>query len=145
MPTNLNSLLQDLLVTAHRLTRVAAQSTGNTTPAAVWHTLSILANEGPLRIGDLARAGRVTQPSMTKVLQQLVDDELVYRIADVDDSRAWLISISQSGTTALENWRSELGRVLGPMFGDLPPSDVETLERAIAILQTRTSTKRRVA
>jgi DNA-binding MarR family transcriptional regulator len=143
--TNPKNLLEDLIVAAHRLTRIAAQSTGSTTPASVWRTLSILTTDGPLRIGDLARASRVSQPSMTKVQQQLVEEELVYRIADVDDSRAWLIAITPKGTQALEDWRSQLAQAMSPMFSDLTPDELQVLERAVGILQDRTDTKRKVA
>jgi DNA-binding MarR family transcriptional regulator len=145
MNAELSALLQDLLVSAHRLTRVAARSTGNTTPSAVWHTLSILVTDGPMRIGDLARAGRVSQPTMTKLLQHLVTEELVYRIADVDDSRAWLIAVTRKGNQALADWRAELSRALDPMFADLTPNELASLTDAVAILQARTSTNRQVA
>lgn len=145
MSTALDSLIASILVTAHRLTRIAAQSTGSTTPSAVWHTLSILTTSGPLRIGDLAKAARVTQPSMTKLAQQLVEDDLVLKIADTHDSRAWLIAIAPQGTAALEDWRSALGGALGPLFADLSEADIDTLEHAVAILQARTNTNRKAA
>ncbi|MEO7373297.1 MAG: MarR family transcriptional regulator [Terrimesophilobacter sp.] len=138
--TDLNSLFARLLVTAHRLTRIAAQTTGSTTPSAVWNTLSILSTAGPLRVGDLARAARVTQPSMTKLVHQLSDDEFILKIADRNDSRAWLIAITDQGTTALDEWRVTLGRALGPMFADLEESDIQTLERAVELLRSRTGT-----
>jgi DNA-binding MarR family transcriptional regulator len=143
--TDLNSLIASLLVTAHRLTRIAAQTTGSTTPSAVWNTLSILSTSGPLRVGDLARAARVTQPSMTKLVHQLSADELVLRIADTNDSRAWLIAITDRGSTALERWRETLGRALGPMFADLEDSDIQTLMRAVELLRSRTGTTQKVA
>jgi DNA-binding MarR family transcriptional regulator len=145
MATDLNTLFASLLVTAHRLTRIAAQTTGTTTPSAVWHALSILSTSGPLRVGDLARAARVTQPSMTKLIHQLSDEELVLRIADSSDSRAWLIAITPAGSTALDQWRSTLGRALGPMFADLDASEIQTLEHAVELLQSRTSTNQKVA
>ena len=145
MPTIERPLVEKLIVEANRLTRVAAQATGSTTPAAVWRTLSILASDGSYRIGDLARASRVTQPTMTKLIQNLAEDELIYRIADVADSRAWLIAITDTGTTALDNWRTELGEALQPMFSDLSVEEIEILERAVTILESRTTTPRRVA
>jgi DNA-binding MarR family transcriptional regulator len=143
--TDLNSLIASLLVTAHRLTRIAAQTTGSTTPSAVWNSLSILSTSGPLRVGDLARAARVTQPSMTKLVHQLSADELVLRIADTNDSRAWLIAITDRGSTELEQWRETLGRALGPMFADLEDSDIQTLMRAVELLRSRTGTTQKVA
>ena len=145
MPTTERPLVEKLIVEANRLTRVAAQATGSTTPAAVWRTLSILASDGSHRIGDLARASRVTQPTMTKLIQNLAEDELVYRIADVADSRAWLIAITDTGTTALDNWRTELGEALQPMFSDLSADEIDILERAVTILESRTNTPRKVA
>ena len=134
MPTTERPLVEKLIVEANRLTRVAAQATGSTTPAAVWRTLSILASDGSYRIGDLARASRVAQPTMTKLVQNLAEDQLVHRIADVADSRAWLIAITDTGTTALEHWRAELGEALQPMFSDLSAEEIEILERAVTIL-----------
>ena len=145
MPTIERPLVEKLIVEANRLTRVAAQATGSTTPAAVWRTLSILAGDGSYRIGDLARASRVTQPTMTKLIQNLAEDELIYRIADVADSRAWLIAITDTGTTALDNWRTELGEALQPMFSDLSVEEIEILERAVTILESRTNSPRKVA
>lgn len=145
MPKTERPLVEKLIVEANRLTRVAAQATGSTTPAAVWRTLSILASDGSYRIGDLAKASRVTQPTMTKLIQNLAEDELVYRIADVADSRAWLIAITDTGTKALDTWRTELGEALQPMFSDLNADEIDILERAVAILESRTNTPRKVA
>ena len=145
MPETQRPLVEKLIVEANRLTRVAAQATGSTTPAAVWRTLSILAADGSHRIGDLAKASRVTQPTMTKLIQNLAESELLYRIADVADSRAWLIAITDKGTRALDAWRFELGEALQPMFADLSPDEIDILERAVAILETRTNTARKVA
>ncbi|HEY0260605.1 MAG TPA: MarR family transcriptional regulator [Lacisediminihabitans sp.] len=145
MSNNPGTLLQGLIVSANRLTRIAAQSTGTTTPASVWRTLSILVTDGPMRIGDLARASRISQPSMTKVQQHLVEEELVYRIADVEDSRAWLIAITPKGTRALEEWRSQLAEALSPLFSDLSEEETAVLERAVGILQERTDTKWKAA
>jgi DNA-binding MarR family transcriptional regulator len=145
MPETQRPLVEKLIVEANRLTRVAAQATGSTTPAAVWRTLSILASDGSFRIGDLAKASRVTQPTMTKLIQNLAEDELIYRIADVEDSRVWLIAITDKGSKALDSWRVELGKALQPMFAGLSPDEIDILERAVAILESRTSTARKVA
>jgi DNA-binding MarR family transcriptional regulator len=130
-------ILESLLVSNHRLTRVAAHATGSKTPAGVWRTLSILASDGAMRVGELALASRISQPAMTKLLPSLVTDELVYRIADVEDSRAWLIAISDKGQSALDEWKRELALALEPMFGDLTTREWATLAAAAALLQSR--------
>ena len=130
-------IFESLITSNHRLTRMAAQSTGSTVSAAVWSTLSVLAVDGPRRNGELAKAARITQPGMTKLLGNLIDDEWVYRIADVEDSRAWLIAISDKGLAALEGWRVELASAMEPVFDDLDAEGWRVLERATAILSER--------
>ena len=82
---------------------------------------------------------------MTKVLNQLVEDEWVSRIADVDDSRAWLIQITAKGRRALTDWRAELARAMEPMFSGVSEADWLTLARAAEILETRTQSSEAVA
>ena len=130
-------ILESLLVSNHRLTRLAAQSTGSKTPAAVWRTLSILSSDGAMRVGELATSSRISQPGMTKVLSGLIEDELVYRIADSGDSRAWLIAISTKGQTALDEWKRELALTLEPLFGNLSTREWATLGAAAELLQDR--------
>lgn len=134
---NSTHILETLLVSSHRLTRIAAQSTGSSVSSATWAALSVLSTDGPHRIGDLAKAARISQPGMTKLLGGLVEDEWVYRIADVEDSRAWLIAISDKGRAALAGWRVELAGAMAPVFDDLDPEGWRVLERATAILAER--------
>ena len=110
--------LESLLVSSHRLTRIAAQSTGSSVSSATWSALSVLSTDGPHRVGDLAKAARISQPGMTKLVQSLAEDEWVVRIADVEDSRAWLIAISDKGRAALAGWRVELAGAMAPLFDD---------------------------
>jgi len=143
--TSSTSTLETLISSASRLTRIAAQRTGSTVNSVAWPTLAILATDGPRRNGDLARAARVSQPGMTKVLNQLVEDEWVSRIADVDDSRAWLIQITPKGRRALDDWRAELARVMEPMFTGIAEADWLVLARAAEILDARTQSSEAVA
>lgn len=138
------ALLENLLTASSRLVRVAAQATGSSTPAAFWRTLSILASDGPMRNGDLARASRVSQPSMSKVQQSLVEDGLVERAADPGDSRAWLLAITPAGRTMLDGWKLTLAEALTPLFSDLTPEEANTLTAAVQIMHTRLNTNREV-
>jgi DNA-binding MarR family transcriptional regulator len=132
-----HDILQTLLVSTHRLGRMAARSTGNPTWSATWAALSVLETEGPHRIGELAAAVRVSQPGMTKIVQNLVVDEWVLRIADADDSRAWSIAIAPKGAAALQQWRETIAAAIAPAFEDLSPDDWRALERAARVLSSR--------
>ncbi|MGN6324725.1 MarR family winged helix-turn-helix transcriptional regulator [Pseudolysinimonas sp.] len=142
MTSERRAALSALLVASSRLVRIAAQATGNRTPSAVWRALGVLESEGPMRVGELAAAVRVTQPGMTRALGQMVEEELVSRIADTADSRAWLIRITERGAAALEAYRVEIGAALEPYFRDLDDADWRVLERASQLMAVRTTAEK---
>jgi len=127
-----------LLVGAHALTRVASLETRTEAPAAQWRTLVLLRDNGPLRIGDLATLSRVTQPGMTRLVTQMVETGLVERTADPDDSRATLVSATDAGMTALDEWLRVLSSALAPRFADLDEQEWATIRRAADIVDART-------
>ena len=134
---DLRQTLGDLVVASHRLTRLAARVTGSTESPATWRTLSVLQTTGPLRLGELATHSRVSQPTMTKLVRNLVEAEWVKRIADTDDARAWQIAVTAKGAEALQQWRDELSSALVPMFADLSDDELATLRGAVAIVGSR--------
>ncbi|WP_307807472.1 MarR family winged helix-turn-helix transcriptional regulator [Naasia sp. SYSU D00948] len=129
--------LASLITSAHHLTRIAARATGDQTSPAVWRTLSVLRSEGPLRLGDLAAASRVAQPTMSKLVQNLAGDDYIRRIADVEDSRAWLIATTPKGERALLEWRDRLTQAAAPYFAGLTTEEAETLAAAADIIEQR--------
>lgn len=133
----LQSLLGDLITTAHRLTRLAAHETDRTESPATWRTLSVLQAHGPMRLGELARQSRVTQPTMTKIVRGLDDLNWIKRIVDGDDARASLIASTPRGENALSEWRETLGTALLPFFDGLTAEEQDTLQRAVDILRDR--------
>ncbi|WP_203230798.1 LemA family protein, partial [Agromyces humi] len=84
-PSDLPTVLGDLVSVNHRITRLAASVTGSTESPAVWRTLSVLRDLGPMRLGELARVSRVSQPTMTKLVHTLDERGWIRRIADVSD------------------------------------------------------------
>ncbi len=133
------STLASLITSAHHLTRIAARATGDQTSPAVWRTLSILSSDGPMRLGELAVASRVAQPTMSKLVQNLASDDLIRRIADVDDSRAWLIATTAKGERALAEWRDRLAEAATSFFAGLSEAERQTLHDAAAIIGRRIS------
>lgn len=131
--------IERIVVAAHALTRVAAVANHNDAPAAQWRALSILQKEGPQRIGELARASRTTQPGMTRLVGALDDAGLVRRERDSEDSRVTIVEITDAGATAMDEWRSQLGQALAPLFDDLDDEEWQALERASHILMSRTA------
>src|SRR3954451_24160814 len=115
--------IEEIIIAAHALTRIAALETRNEAPAAQWRTLSILQSEGPRRLGELATLSRVTQPGMTRLVGQLEDAGLNVRESDPADSSATVIGITDAGPQAIAAWRVQLRDALEPHFADLSDDD----------------------
>ncbi|WP_109210691.1 MULTISPECIES: MarR family transcriptional regulator [Microbacterium] len=129
--------IETLIVAAHALTRVAALETANETPAAQWRTLTILRDHGPLRIGELARLSRVTQPGMTRLVGQMADHGLVERATDAADSRATVVEVTALGLEALNTWLLQLTAALAPHFDDLEPEEWDALRTTASVLMRK--------
>ncbi len=121
----LRQTLGDLVVASHRLTRLAARVTGNTESPATWRTLSVLQSAGPMRLGELAAQSRVSQPTMTKIVRNLVESEWVKRIADT------------RGADALQAWRDALSDALVPMFADLTEDELAAMRCTVEVIASR--------
>ena len=133
--------LETLLVSVNRLIRSALQATGHTTSTAVWRTLGILEADDALRLGELARASRVSQPTMTRLVAGMTADGLVSRTVDPDDSRGQRIEITDTGRERLVAWRAALTSTVGPLFEDLTDDDWDILHDASALIAARTRTE----
>ena len=129
--------IETLIVAAHALTRVAALQTANETPAAQWRTLTILRDNGPLRLGELARLSRVTQPGMTRLVGQMAELGLVERTTDAADSRATVVSVTALGLEALQTWLLQLTTALAPHFEDLDEHEWEALRITARVLSRK--------
>lgn len=127
-----------IILAAHALARIAAQDAGNEAPSAQWRALSILNQQGGMRLGALASAARTTQPGMTRLIGTLEQAGLVERSADPVDSRATVVNATAAGIRALDGWRTELGTTLAPRFANLGDADWRAIERTAAILAERT-------
>ena len=127
-------LLVDLISSTNRLTRIAAVASGNPTPASQWRILSVLEADGPQRIGAIAAALRITQPAITQFVPTLEEQRLVTRTSDPDDARATILTITDDGREALDDWKAELGGALAPLFAGLNENDWRALERAAVVL-----------
>jgi DNA-binding MarR family transcriptional regulator len=131
--------LTDLVQVSARLVQVIRRITrdnGSDESIATWRTLGVLQRSGPLRVGALADASQVAQPTMTKLVSGLVERGWVERLPDSADARASQIGISAEGTTALREWRAGLASVLLPYFSDLSARDLDALRRTVSLVDT---------
>ena len=129
--------LQRLLLAVHALTRIAALDTQNDAPAAQWRTLTLLRDNGPQRLGDLATLSRVTQPGMTRLVHQLSDAGLVTREPHPEDSRVSVIAATDEGLVALDRWLTQLSQALAPHVDDMTDVEWDAVSIAAGALSAR--------
>lgn len=84
-------------------------------------------------LGDLARWRDVSLPTMSKMIQCLVNRELVTRVPDPDNRRAIRITLTPAGEELYGTILAGLQQRLTPLLSDIKPDEqesvLETLER----------------
>jgi DNA-binding MarR family transcriptional regulator len=127
--------------TARRLRQEAA---GELTPTSA-ATLATVERHGPLTPSEVAEIERIRRPSATRSLRSLEDAGLVRRTSDPSDGRSSLVSVTAAGRERLRRLRGRKNAYLARRMRDLPPADVETLERAAEILERIQGSERQAA
>jgi DNA-binding MarR family transcriptional regulator len=142
MPTNANDtslidaaaqLRMAIVRTARRLRQEAAGETNGLTPTST-AALATIERHGPLTPSELAGIERVKRPTVTRTLGCLEREGLVDRAPDPADGRSSLVSVNAAGRERLRRLRRRKNAYLARRMRQLPTEDLETLERAAAIL-----------
>src|ERR1700704_2575365 len=120
--------------TARRLRQEAAGAADPLTPPSA-AALATVERHGPLTPSELAEVERVKRPTATRTLRVLSESGLVERAPDPEDGRSALVSITAAGRERLRRLRGRKNASRARRMRDLPATDVETLERAAAILE----------
>ncbi|ADG96723.1 transcriptional regulator, MarR family [Segniliparus rotundus DSM 44985] len=101
--------------------------------------LFVIAQHGPLRLGDLANRERVTAPTMSRVVTLLEQAELVQREPDPADGRATLLSLTPQGSEYVAGDASEKIKTVESALATLSDEEqkqvvrwLQTLEAAVA-------------
>lgn len=119
--------------TARRLRQEAATETSGLTPTSV-AALATVERHGPLTPSELAEIERVKRPTMTRTLGCLEREGLVDRTPDPADGRSSLVTINAAGRDRLRRLRGRKNAYLARRMRGLSAEEVETLGRAVEIL-----------
>ncbi len=113
----------------HRL-RAASGELGIGTLSAY----AMLGRRGPMRSGDLARLEGVAAPTMTRMMDVLVQRGLVERNPDPDDGRASLLDLTEAGRVEMARVRAERARRLEALLEPLSPDQLNQLREIVGTL-----------
>lgn len=100
------------------------------TEASVMRALSTR----PRRISDLVAGEGLSQPGITLLVNRLQERGWVSREPDPSDRRVVLVTLTQHGHEVFNALRAEYRALFHEEMGTLEDEDVETLARAIEIL-----------
>jgi DNA-binding MarR family transcriptional regulator len=75
-------------------------------PVEQWRILKVLSDGKGHSMGELAEAVLLNHPTLTKMVDRMVSDSLVYRVQDADDRRKVLMFSSDRGKTLTQRLNS---------------------------------------
>jgi DNA-binding MarR family transcriptional regulator len=119
----------------HLLRRIAQDDGADGVTGARLSALSVVVYGGPQAMGELARRERVAVPTMTRIVDALVRDGLVTRVADEGDRRSVRIEATRIGRLLMERGRARRIQRLADELSALGEADLEALERGVEALE----------
>ena len=90
---------------------------------------------GPLTLGELAAAERISPPTTTRIVAKLEETGLVTRAAAPDDGRVTIVQVTDEGSRQLAESRVRRDAWLRDRLAALPGADVDALSAAIEPLE----------
>lgn len=130
MPTD----SQRLALAVARLNRRLRQERQSDLTPTQLSVLGTLAKIGPATPGAIATRERVRPPSVTRILNQLVDCGYATKSPSPDDGRQVLVALADHGERILSDERQRRDAWLEHQLSELDRDERELLRRAVPIL-----------
>jgi len=105
--------------------------------AARLSCLSYLVFAGPASVSELARNEQVTPANISQLVNGMVRDGLVERLEDPGDGRGTLVTATSNGIALMRQGRQARIELLSGMLAGLDASDLDTLDRAASLIESR--------
>ena len=118
-----------------RLARRQRQQSGTGLTPSLQSALAVIDVHGPLTLGELATAERVSPPTTTRIVAKLEEMGLVSRAPSPDDRRVTIVQATEEGSSQLAESRIRRDAWLRDRLADLPTDDLAALAAAIDPLE----------
>lgn len=151
-PARARRRLRDALEAMSRITgssridRLNAARSGVSIGYAAVRVLGLVIDGGPIRMSDLAAAGRMHPAALTRQVQALEAEGYVARRADPDDGRASLIDATAEGRVAYRRVQVATDTLMAEQLAGWSPEEldelVDTLDRLLTDLRAPHSGRR---
>ena len=127
-----DSLRPAVLRLARRLRQTRDESVELT--ASQYSVLAALSIRGRLSMGELAAEERVRPPTVTRVVNALVDRDLVRRAPAPHDGRQSLVELTDAGHALLLANQRLRAEWLADRLAELDPAELDLLRTAVPLL-----------
>lgn len=133
-PEQVDYVSSQLLARAALLTRLLTKrldGDASRTEAGILNTL----DSGPRRVTELAELEGLAQPTMTLLVKGLEARDWVRRERHAGDGRVVVVSITDSGRTALSDFRAEVQTTIRSYLAEMSDEQIEALAVTADALQ----------
>ena len=126
------SRLRLLIVRLER--RIRQQSDTDLTPSQL-SALTVIERRGPLRLGELAKRERISQPSVSRVVRKIEAKGLVALSGDPVDKRGSVVSVTPEGQGLIDESRGRVDAYLADAMMRLDEDDRHKIFEALPVLE----------
>jgi DNA-binding MarR family transcriptional regulator len=127
-------LASQLRMVVMRLGRRLRQQASDITPSQL-SALHVVVREGALSVSQLAEAERVQPPTISRVVDSLVERGLVDRVSGADDRRVVHVVATDDGRALVEAIRRRRDAYLARHLRALSAEERDVLARAAVLLE----------
>jgi MarR family transcriptional regulator, organic hydroperoxide resistance regulator len=106
-------------------------------PVEQWRILKLLAEKNGRSMSDLTQAALLNHPTLTKMIDRMVSDALVYRRPDPKDGRKVLIFVSERGRALNERLSRRANLHQAEIVEGYGDRETEELKRLLSELINR--------
>jgi DNA-binding MarR family transcriptional regulator len=132
-PETLAEVLHSTAIRLLRSVRRVDESSGLTAPRL--SALSVIVFSGPITLGKLAETEQVRPPTMTRIVNALEEQELVFKAQDPSDGRVIRIAATTKGKRVLVRGRARRVQFLTERIRHLEKVKRENLSAALITIQ----------
>lgn len=129
-PTGVADIEQELVTLSRRVrafhTRIATQVHPGLEPAA-YGLMALLHDTGPLRGSELVERLGLDKSTVSRQVAQLVALGMAERVADPEDGRARVVSLTERGAEQIQQLRAKRHHMLNERFADWSPGELDEL------------------
>lgn len=124
-----------------RLARVLRQQEMSRTSPAAASALATIVKDGPISLGDLAVAERVSPSTITKIVSKLERDGIIERVIEPTDRRVHRVQLSARGRRGIDAYRTKRNAWLAEQLQALDDDAFDRVMAAVDVLEQFTASE----